>query len=75
MITYTFTVYNIGDAYLNNVTVLDPMFPDSLNHYIGDMSAGSEVTFTVEYQTDANTPSKAREHCDGLWQVRLHAVV
>ena len=55
MITYTFTVYNIGDAYLNNVTVLDPMFPDSLNYYIGDMGAGSEVTFTAQYQTDANT--------------------
>jgi uncharacterized repeat protein (TIGR01451 family) len=58
MFTYTFTVYNIGDAYLNNVTVLDPMFPDSLNHYIGDMAAGSEVSFSVQYQTNETTPSK-----------------
>jgi uncharacterized repeat protein (TIGR01451 family) len=34
------------------------MFPDSLNYYIGDMSAGSDVTFTAQYQTDVNTPSK-----------------
>ncbi len=54
-ITYTFTVYNIGDALINNVTVLDPMFPDSLNYYIGDMAAGSQVSFTVELPTDEST--------------------
>lgn len=56
-ITYTFTVYNFGDALVNNVTVLDPMFPDSLNYYIGDMVAGSEETFQVELPTDESTAS------------------
>jgi len=49
IITYNFTVENIGCCDLYDVKVTDPLFGASWEHYIGHLPKGGQVTFSQDY--------------------------